>query len=96
MCAPGRRRHLGSDLRSGNGFVGWRLAGKAQARKHTGWLFCARLLTGKGLADEYFPAGVLDRLLFARTLCMDAEFHWGLHYDVHSLYGYSMARATDS
>ncbi|XP_053782529.1 probable maltase-glucoamylase 2 isoform X1 [Desmodus rotundus] len=43
-----------------------------------------------------FTPRVLDRLLFARTLCMDAEFHWGLHYDVHSLYGYSMARATDS
>ncbi|XP_035866867.1 putative maltase-glucoamylase-like protein FLJ16351 [Phyllostomus discolor] len=43
-----------------------------------------------------FTPRVLDRLLFARTLCMDAEFHWGLHYDVHSLYGYSMARATDA
>ncbi|XP_054420203.1 probable maltase-glucoamylase 2 [Pteronotus mesoamericanus] len=43
-----------------------------------------------------FTPRVLDRSLFARTLCMDAEFHWGLHYDVHSLYGYSMARATDS
>ncbi|XP_021568327.1 putative maltase-glucoamylase-like protein FLJ16351 [Carlito syrichta] len=43
-----------------------------------------------------FIPRVLDDLLFARTLCMDTEFHWGLHYDVHSLYGYSMARATDS
>ncbi|XP_064343868.1 probable maltase-glucoamylase 2 [Camelus dromedarius] len=43
-----------------------------------------------------FTPRVLDRLLFARTLCMDTEFHWGLHYDVHSLYGYSMARGTDS
>ncbi|XP_045876122.1 putative maltase-glucoamylase-like protein FLJ16351 isoform X2 [Meles meles] len=42
-----------------------------------------------------FTPRILDRLLFARTLCMDAEFRWGLHYDVHSLYGYSMAKATD-
>ncbi|XP_053464708.1 putative maltase-glucoamylase-like protein FLJ16351 [Nycticebus coucang] len=43
-----------------------------------------------------FTPSVLNNLLFARTLCMDTEFHQGLHYDVHSLYGYSMARATDS
>ncbi|KAM6168214.1 putative maltase-glucoamylase 2 [Erethizon dorsatum] len=42
-----------------------------------------------------FIPNILDGLLFSRTLCMDTEFHWGLHYDVHSLYGYSMARATD-
>ncbi|KAG3277339.1 putative maltase-glucoamylase 2 (putative) [Ictidomys tridecemlineatus] len=43
-----------------------------------------------------FTPGILDHLLFARTLCMDTEFYWGLHYDVHSLYGHSMARATHS
>nr|XP_045721146.1 putative maltase-glucoamylase-like protein FLJ16351 [Mirounga angustirostris] len=43
-----------------------------------------------------FTPRILDRLLFARTLCMDVEFQWGLHYDVHSLYGYSMAKATHS
>uniref|UniRef100_A0A2K5PEH4 Maltase-glucoamylase 2 (putative) n=1 Tax=Cebus imitator TaxID=2715852 RepID=A0A2K5PEH4_CEBIM len=43
-----------------------------------------------------FTPGVLDRVLFARTLCMDTEFQGGLHYDFHSFYGYSMARATDS
>ncbi|XP_030741124.1 putative maltase-glucoamylase-like protein FLJ16351 [Echinops telfairi] len=43
-----------------------------------------------------FTPRVLDRLLFERTLCMDTEFYDGLHYDVHSLYGYSMAQATDS
>ena len=48
------------------------------------------------LTDGCFPTGVLDGLLFARTLCMDTEFKVGLHYDVHSLYGYTMARATDS
>ncbi|XP_077637197.1 putative maltase-glucoamylase 2 [Crocuta crocuta] len=42
-----------------------------------------------------FTPRVLDHLLFARTLCMDAEFHQGLHYDLHSLYGYSMAKATN-
>ncbi|KAL0618381.1 putative maltase-glucoamylase 2 [Plecturocebus cupreus] len=42
-----------------------------------------------------FTPRVLDHLLFARTLCMDTEFQAGLHYDFHSLYGYSMARATD-
>nr|XP_012423605.1 PREDICTED: putative maltase-glucoamylase-like protein FLJ16351 [Odobenus rosmarus divergens] len=43
-----------------------------------------------------FTPRILDRLLFARTLCMDVEFQWGFHYDVHSLYGYSMAKATHS
>ncbi|KAI4585152.1 hypothetical protein MJG53_006686 [Ovis ammon polii x Ovis aries] len=42
-----------------------------------------------------FKPRVLDHLLFSRTLCMDTEFREGLHYDVHSLYGYTMARATD-
>nr|XP_025710613.1 putative maltase-glucoamylase-like protein FLJ16351 [Callorhinus ursinus] len=41
-----------------------------------------------------FTPRILDRLLFARTLCMDVEFQWGFHYDVHNLYGYSMAKAT--
>nr|KAF6319833.1 putative maltase-glucoamylase 2 (putative) [Myotis myotis] len=43
-----------------------------------------------------FTPRVLDRSLFAGTLCMDAEVYQELHYNVHSLYGYSMARATDS
>ncbi|KAF6276142.1 putative maltase-glucoamylase 2 (putative) [Rhinolophus ferrumequinum] len=43
-----------------------------------------------------FTPRILDRMLFAGTLCMDAEFYWSFHYDVHSLYGYFMARATDS
>uniref|UniRef100_G1QQE1 Maltase-glucoamylase 2 (putative) n=1 Tax=Nomascus leucogenys TaxID=61853 RepID=G1QQE1_NOMLE len=42
-----------------------------------------------------FLPRVLDHLLFARTLCMDTEFHEGLHYDIHSLYGHSMARSTN-
>ncbi|XP_017650799.1 probable maltase-glucoamylase 2 [Nannospalax galili] len=42
-----------------------------------------------------FTPNVLGGSLFTRTLCMDTEFYSGLHYDVHSLYGYNMARVTD-
>ncbi|XP_076769599.1 putative maltase-glucoamylase 2 [Arvicanthis niloticus] len=42
-----------------------------------------------------FTPSVLDGSLLAGTLCMDTEFYLGLHYDVHSLYGYTMARATN-
>ncbi|XP_065700522.1 sucrase-isomaltase, intestinal [Patagioenas fasciata] len=41
-----------------------------------------------------FTPSILDRLLFSKTLCMDAVQKWGKHYDVHSLYGYSMTIAT--
>ncbi|XP_072820413.1 maltase-glucoamylase isoform X1 [Vicugna pacos] len=41
-----------------------------------------------------FTPRVLDGYLFRKSLCMDAVQHWGKHYDVHSLYGYSMAIAT--
>ncbi|XP_069927492.1 probable maltase-glucoamylase 2 isoform X2 [Oryctolagus cuniculus] len=61
------------------------------------------LLQGSGhecesnrLNSPPFTPRVLGGRLSERTLCMDTEFHSGLHYDVHSLYGYSMARATDS
>ncbi|XP_036086678.1 probable maltase-glucoamylase 2 isoform X5 [Rousettus aegyptiacus] len=43
-----------------------------------------------------FTPRVLNRSLFAGTLCMDTEFSQNFHYDVHSLYGYFMARATDA
>ncbi|ELK13785.1 Maltase-glucoamylase, intestinal [Pteropus alecto] len=43
-----------------------------------------------------FTPRVLDRSLFAGTLCMDTEFFQNLHYDVHSLYGYYMSKATDT
>ncbi|KAM4874064.1 putative maltase-glucoamylase 2 [Thomomys bottae] len=43
-----------------------------------------------------FTPSILNHSLSTRTLCMDTEFYWGLHYDVHSLYGYTMAKATDS
>ncbi|XP_038174418.1 maltase-glucoamylase, intestinal isoform X2 [Arvicola amphibius] len=41
-----------------------------------------------------FTPKILDGKLFSTTLCMDAIQHWGKHYDVHNLYGYSMAIAT--
>ncbi|XP_022100313.1 sucrase-isomaltase, intestinal-like [Acanthaster planci] len=34
------------------------------------------------------------RGLYTRTICMDSQQSWGKHYDVHSLYGHSMAQAT--
>ncbi|XP_052028801.1 putative maltase-glucoamylase-like protein FLJ16351 [Apodemus sylvaticus] len=42
-----------------------------------------------------FTPSVLNGSLLVGTLCMDTEFYSGLHYDVHSLYGYTMARATN-
>ncbi|XP_058387671.1 maltase-glucoamylase isoform X3 [Diceros bicornis minor] len=41
-----------------------------------------------------FTPRVLDGYLFRKSLCMDAVQHWGKQYDVHNLYGYSMAIAT--
>uniref|UniRef100_A0A8C0UU31 Maltase-glucoamylase, intestinal-like n=1 Tax=Cyanistes caeruleus TaxID=156563 RepID=A0A8C0UU31_CYACU len=37
---------------------------------------------------------VADWPLFRRSLCLDAVQSWGRQYDVHSLYGHSMALAT--
>ncbi|XP_063281157.1 LOW QUALITY PROTEIN: maltase-glucoamylase-like, partial [Prinia subflava] len=37
---------------------------------------------------------VAELPLFARSLCPDAAHAWGRHYDVHSLYGHTMAGAT--
>ncbi|KAK7798778.1 hypothetical protein U0070_005760 [Myodes glareolus] len=42
-----------------------------------------------------FTPSVLDGSLLVGTLCMDTEFYSGLHYDVHSIYGYTMSRVTD-
>lgn len=33
--------------------------------------------------------------MYSKTLCMDAKQAWGSHYDVHSLYGYSMVLASE-
>uniref|UniRef100_A0A8C0F366 alpha-glucosidase n=1 Tax=Bubo bubo TaxID=30461 RepID=A0A8C0F366_BUBBB len=41
-----------------------------------------------------FTPSILDKLMYSKTLCMDAVQKWGKHYDVHSLYGYSMAIST--
>uniref|UniRef100_A0A8C3Q1W3 P-type domain-containing protein n=1 Tax=Chrysolophus pictus TaxID=9089 RepID=A0A8C3Q1W3_CHRPC len=37
---------------------------------------------------------VVERLLFSKTLCMDAVQQWGRQYDTHNLYGYSMILST--
>ncbi|XP_025725600.2 LOW QUALITY PROTEIN: sucrase-isomaltase, intestinal [Callorhinus ursinus] len=42
-----------------------------------------------------FTPDILDKLLYSKTICMDAVQYWGKQYDVHSLYGYSMAVATE-
>ncbi|KAM9481823.1 sucrase-isomaltase, intestinal [Clarias gariepinus] len=54
----------------------------------------------KGCADNTlnyppFTPNILDNLMYSKTLCMDAKQFWGTHYDVHSLYGYSMVLATE-
>ncbi|XP_071751949.2 sucrase-isomaltase, intestinal [Centroberyx gerrardi] len=54
----------------------------------------------KGCADNnlnyppYTPK-ILDEVMYSKTLCMDAKQYWGSHYDVHSLYGYSMVLASE-
>uniref|UniRef100_G1SKM6 Sucrase-isomaltase, intestinal n=1 Tax=Oryctolagus cuniculus TaxID=9986 RepID=G1SKM6_RABIT len=42
----------------------------------------------------YIP-DIVDKLMYSKTLCMDSVQYWGKQYDVHSLYGYSMAIATE-
>ncbi|XP_066097514.1 sucrase-isomaltase, intestinal isoform X1 [Saccopteryx bilineata] len=42
-----------------------------------------------------FTPDILDKLMYSKTICMDAVQSWGKQYDVHSLYGYSMAIATE-
>uniref|UniRef100_A0A8D2M864 alpha-glucosidase n=1 Tax=Zonotrichia albicollis TaxID=44394 RepID=A0A8D2M864_ZONAL len=41
-----------------------------------------------------FLQEILDRLMYAKTLCLDAVQSWGKQYDVHNLYGYSMTLST--
>uniref|UniRef100_A0A8C3J7A0 alpha-glucosidase n=1 Tax=Calidris pygmaea TaxID=425635 RepID=A0A8C3J7A0_9CHAR len=41
-----------------------------------------------------FTPSIVDKVMYSKTLCMDAVQKWGKHYDVHSLYGYSMAIST--
>ncbi|CAL8345363.1 unnamed protein product, partial [Arctogadus glacialis] len=47
------------------------------------------------LNNPPFTPNILDGLMYSKTLCMDAKQAWGNHYDVHSLYGYSMVLATE-
>lgn len=42
-----------------------------------------------------FTPDILDKLMYSKTICMDSVQYWGKQYDVHSLYGYSMAIATE-
>uniref|UniRef100_A0AAQ5XRX1 alpha-glucosidase n=1 Tax=Amphiprion ocellaris TaxID=80972 RepID=A0AAQ5XRX1_AMPOC len=54
----------------------------------------------KGCADNNlnyppFTPRILDEVMYSKTLCMDAKQAWGNHYDVHSLYGYSMVLASE-
>ncbi|KAM3616402.1 uncharacterized protein V6R79_017274 [Siganus canaliculatus] len=42
-----------------------------------------------------FTPNILDNVMYSKTLCMDAQQAWGNHYDVHSLYAYSMVLATE-
>ncbi|KAL0592712.1 Sucrase-isomaltase, intestinal [Plecturocebus cupreus] len=42
-----------------------------------------------------FTPDILDKLMYSKTICMDSVQNWGKQYDVHSLYGYSMAIATE-
>lgn len=54
-------------------------------------LLCASaILNPSSLSPE-----ILDEVMYSKTLCMDAQQAWGSHYDVHSLYGYSMVLASE-
>ncbi|XP_063298679.1 sucrase-isomaltase, intestinal [Pelobates fuscus] len=56
--------------------------------------------SSKGCVDNmlnyppYIP-GILDGVMYSKTICMDAKQAWGNHYDVHSLYGYAMILSTE-
>ncbi|RDD41927.1 Maltase-glucoamylase, intestinal [Trichoplax sp. H2] len=42
----------------------------------------------------YKPLSIFGSTLNDKTICMDSMQHWGLHYDVHSLYGFSETEPT--
>ncbi|XP_075268397.1 maltase-glucoamylase isoform X1 [Opisthocomus hoazin] len=41
-----------------------------------------------------FTPHIVDRLMYSKTICMDAVQKWGRQYDVHNLFGYSMTLST--
>lgn len=47
------------------------------------------------LSLSALSSDILDKVMYSKTLCMDAQQVWGSHYDVHSLYGYSMVLASE-
>ncbi|XP_069474583.1 sucrase-isomaltase, intestinal [Ambystoma mexicanum] len=42
-----------------------------------------------------FTPHIMDRVMYSKTLCMDAKQTLGDHYDVHSLYGHTMILSTE-
>lgn len=42
-----------------------------------------------------FTPHIMDRVMYSKTICMDAKHTWGDHYDVHSLYGHAMILSTE-
>ncbi|KAK2090614.1 hypothetical protein P7K49_031871 [Saguinus oedipus] len=47
------------------------------------------------IGNRQLQNNILDKLMYSKTICMDSVQNWGKQYDVHSLYGYSMAIATE-
>jgi len=43
---------------------------------------------------ELITENLLGNSLVDKTICMDARQAWGTLYNVHSLYGHSMAQST--
>ncbi|ELT99258.1 hypothetical protein CAPTEDRAFT_104316, partial [Capitella teleta] len=46
------------------------------------------------LNQPIFVPGIIEKGLTFKTICMDNQQYMGKHYDVHSLYGWSMAKQT--
>ena len=46
------------------------------------------------VAADILGAAENNGMMYDKTICMDAVQGWGIHYDVHSLYGHSHSMAT--